>query len=47
MEARKLAKTGPSRCLAGLVVGGVTVDLVAVDLAAGAGDSLARMVVGS
>jgi hypothetical protein len=45
MEARELAKTGPSRCLAGLVVGGVTVGLVAVDLpAAGAGDSLARMV---
>ena len=38
MEARELAKTGPSRCLAGLVVGGVTVGLVAVDLlAAGAG----------
>jgi predicted alpha/beta hydrolase len=41
MEARELAKTGPSRCLAGLVVGVVTVGFVAVDLlAAGAGTVL-------
>jgi hypothetical protein len=45
MDARELATTGPSRCLAGLVAGGMTVGFVAVDLlAAGAGDSLAHMV---